>query len=350
MRGDHFLEALGELAAVALGLVAVDDGRERLHRIPGDEHIHLHHLRGAVAGVLVVHRAVALGLGFQLVVEIDEDFRKRQHAGKHHARVVDGFRVRHFAAFFQHELHHVADVFAGHHDIHVHDGFADLLDHLGLGEKRRVIYDDFRTIREIHVIDHGRVGGDHIHIELAPQPFLDDLHVQQAEEAAAETEAESGGALLRESEGGVVDLELAHRRFQRLVIRGIHRIDAGEHHGLDLLVAGQGLRAGVRGIGHRVADLHLAGGFHVRDHVSHIARAEHVADAHFRGEHADLLDLVGLVGGEKFHPLAALDRAGKHADVGDHAAVGVVEGVENGGAQELVRVLHRGGHAGDDGL
>ena len=35
------------------------------------------------------------------------------------------------AAFFEHELHHVADVFAGDHDVDIHDGLADFLDASG---------------------------------------------------------------------------------------------------------------------------------------------------------------------------------------------------------------------------
>ena len=53
-------------------------------------------------------------------------------------------------------------------------------------------------------------------LELAAEPLLDDFHVQQAEEAAAETEAERGAAFRRVGEGGVVDLELAHRHLELL--------------------------------------------------------------------------------------------------------------------------------------
>ena len=42
----------------------------------------------------------------------------------------------------------------------------------------------------MHLVNDGRVGGDDVHVVLAAEPLLDDLHVQQAEEAAAEAEAE----------------------------------------------------------------------------------------------------------------------------------------------------------------
>jgi len=42
--------------------------------------------------------------------------------------------------------------------------------------------------------------------------------VEEAEEAAAEAEAEGGGALGLEGEGGVVDLEFTHGDFEGLVV------------------------------------------------------------------------------------------------------------------------------------
>ena len=50
-----------------------------------------------------------------------------------------------------------------------------------------------------------------IEIELALEPLLHDLHVQQAEEAAAEAEAERGGRLRLVVQRRVVQLELLQR-------------------------------------------------------------------------------------------------------------------------------------------
>jgi hypothetical protein len=45
----------------------------------------------------------------------------------------------------------------------------------------------------------------------------------------------------------------------------------------------------------------------------------------------------------------AFSHTGKHPDVGDHTAVGVVEGIEDRATQQLVRVFHGRGDSGDDG-
>ncbi len=49
--------------------------------------------------------------------------------------------------------------------------------------------DDLAVGLDDLVLDTGR-GGQQVEVVLALQPLLDDLHVQQAEEAAAEAEAE----------------------------------------------------------------------------------------------------------------------------------------------------------------
>ena len=71
---------------------------------------------------------------------------------------------------------------------------------------------------------------------------------------------------------------------------------------------------------------------------------------HFRCENADFFHFVVIVGGEEFDFLPAFDGAGKNAHVGNDAAIGVIERVEDRAAQELVGVLGGMGNAFDDGF
>ena len=48
------------------------------------------------------------------------------------------------------------------------------------------------AVAQLHLVDDRRRGRDQVEIELALQPLLDDLQMQQPEEAAAEAEAERG--------------------------------------------------------------------------------------------------------------------------------------------------------------
>ena len=88
----------------------------------------------------------------------------------------------------------------------------------------------------------GDVGGglDEGEVALALEPLLDDLHVEHAEEPAAEAEPEGVGRLGLEREAGVIERQLLERGPQivELVVRG--REQAAEDDLDRLLVAGEG--------------------------------------------------------------------------------------------------------------
>ena len=87
---------------------------------------------------------------------------------------------------------------------------------------------------------------DEIQVELALQPLLDDLHVQQAQEAAAEAEAERHRALGLEADRGVVEMKLLECVAQQRVVGPIDGVDAGKDERLGRLVARQRLRGAGR--------------------------------------------------------------------------------------------------------
>ena len=75
---------------------------------------------------------------------------------------------------------------------------------------------------------------EQVEVVLALEALLDDLHVEQAEEAAAEAEAERGRRLGLVDEAGVVEVELVERVAQLGVLVAAQRVDAGEDHRLRL--------------------------------------------------------------------------------------------------------------------
>jgi len=345
---DHFLELGGELASLGLGFIAVHDDGEGFYRFPGDEHVHFDHVGGAVAGMFVVHGTVSPGHGFEAVVEIDEDVGEGDGGREEDTSVIDGLGILELAPFLHDELHDFTDELARNHDEDPHDGFADLLDDGRIREVARVVDDECFPIRLGDLVDHRGVGGNDIHVEFAAEAFLHDFHVEKAEEAAAEAEAQSGRALGLEGEGRVVDLELAHRELEGLVVGGVDGVDSGKDHRLDLLEAGEGYRAGVITIGDGVADLDLGGRLHVGDDVAHVSRREGIGLGHAGGEDSGLLDLVGSGGVEKFDAVAPFHGSGHAADVGNYAAVGVKDRVKDGGAQESILGVGRRGDEFDD--
>jgi hypothetical protein len=133
------------------------------------------------------------------------------------------------------------------------------------------------------------------------------------------------------------------------VVGGVDGIEAAEHHRLHVLEAGQRGGGGLVVAGDGVADLDLGGLLDVGDDVAALAGAELLVLERLGVELADFLDVVHLVGAHHADAVAGLERAVDHAHVGDHAAVGVVMGVEHQGAG-LGEAADGRGHALDHGL
>ena len=73
----------------------------------------------------------------------------------------------------------------------------------------------------LHAVAHARRRRDEVQVELALEPLLDDLHVEQAEEAGAEAEAERRRRLGLVRDARVVEHELAERVLEILVVGGV---------------------------------------------------------------------------------------------------------------------------------
>ena len=124
-------------------------------------------------------------------------------------------------------------------------------------------------------------------------------------------------------------MELLQRVAQQRVVRPVERIDAREDQRPGLLVARQrvGRRAGGRRQG--VAHLAVADALEARRDVAHLARAHDLDRHQLRPEHAQLDDVQLDARLHQPDVLARVERALGEADIGDHALVGVVVGVED---------------------
>src|SRR5213079_1057449 len=86
---------------------------------------------------------------------------------------------------------------------------------------------------------------------LALEPLLDDLHVQQAEEAAAETVAERERCFGLVGKGRIVEAKLFEGVAQGFILGVLDRVEAREHHRFGVPVAGEGLDRRPRGFRER---------------------------------------------------------------------------------------------------
>ena len=149
--------------------------------------------------------------------------------------------------------------------------------HLGdlavVGVLARVGDDVLGAVLHDDAVDDVGRGGDQVEVELALEPLADDLHVQQAEEAAAEAEAEGAGRLRLVHQGRVVELQLVERVAQRRVVVAVDRVEAGVDHRVGVPVAAERLGGAVVLAGHRVADAGLPDLLDAGDQVADLADA-----------------------------------------------------------------------------
>ena len=185
-------------------------------------------------------RGVALRAALELVVVVDDDLGQRQLEGHQDALRVEVLHRLEGAAPVRGQLHERADVRLGRDDRDLDPRLRDGLDVADGGQLGRVVDDDLAAaVGERDVVLDRRRGRDEVEVELALQALLDDLHVQQAQEAAAEAEAERDRGLRLEGDRRVVEVQLLEGVAQQRVVRAVERVDAREDQRLGLLVAGQ---------------------------------------------------------------------------------------------------------------
>src|SRR5713101_2952663 len=239
LAGDHRPQLLGEGLALLVGLLAVDDDGEGVHRVPVEQDVELDHVGGAELQEVVVEGGVTLGDGLEPVVEVHHDLAQREVE-------LDVDPLAHvlerlvLAPFLLGELVDLAHELGGHEDRAAYVGLLDALDLVGRGQLGRVLHVDDLALHGHHPeADAGR-GDDEGEIELALEPLLHDLEVEHAEEAAAEPVAERERGLRLEVERRIVQAQLLQRVAETLVVGVLDRVQPREDHGLGVAVPGAG--------------------------------------------------------------------------------------------------------------
>ena len=138
----------------------------------------------------------------------------------------------------------------------------------------RVVQGQHPAVGLVHAVDHRRRGGDEVKVELAGQPLLDDLEVQEAEKPAAETETERRRSLRLVFEAGVVEAQLGEALAELFVIGRVDREEAAKHHRLHRLEAGQRFGGGLAVVGDGVADPAIGDGLDPGGDKADLARPQ----------------------------------------------------------------------------
>ena len=131
-------------------------------------------------------------------------------------------------------------------------------------------------------------------------------------------------------------------------MRVVDREQTGVDHRLGVAVAGQRLGGRADGRGQGVAHLGLTHIFRTGDDVADLTGTECLGTGHIGADHADFNGIVGHANAHHVDLFAVVQFAVLHTDVGDDAAVGVVDGIEDQRAGGGIGVAVRGGHVHDD--
>src|SRR5215211_5741298 len=342
---DQLFELLDERPAALLSFLAVDDGRERVHEFPRDQHLDLHQVRTLVLFRLVIVRGISSGAALQRVEEVRDHLRERQVIGELHPAGGDVLHADGGAAFLVTEAHHGPDVRFGRDDRRPHHRLPDLLE--GLRQITRVRYLQSLAI-DHELVLHARRGGDEVQVELSFEPLLDDLHVQEPQKAAPETESHPRTFGLEE-QGCVVELQLRQGVPQPLELVTHGRVEAAKDCRERLRVARQRLGGGVVHSCNRVADAQSFDVLEAGDDVADLAGAQGRESGWFGRVATHFKKLELLLAPHRPDPVSLLQLAVEEAGKGDDSPVGIVVGVEDQGARLLSRGL-RGRHPVNDSV
>ena len=131
----------------------------------------------------------------------------------------------------------------------------------------------FLAVFSHHAVGHRRRGGNQVEAELALQAVAGDFHVQQSQEAAAETKSEGDGGFGLEGEGGVVKLQLFQSIAQVREVGLGNGEKAGVNHRVWVLVSLEWGFGSAVGPGDGIAHLGLTDVFYAGNKVAHLAGA-----------------------------------------------------------------------------
>ena len=293
---------------------------------------------------LVVVAGIAAAAGLDGIKEVVDDLAQRNQVMQVNARFVHILHVDQHAALRLAQVHQRADVIVRRVDVRVDERLL-LLDDAGrVGVGGGVVDDLHRAVGQRQAVLDARRRRDKVKVKLALKTLGDDLHVEQAQKAATEAEAQRGTRLRLKSQARVVELQFLQRVLQVGIVRAVGGVDAAEHHRRDRAEAGHRLRCGVGGQRDGIADAGVAHGLDAGRQVADLTGLELVTGGQARRAHvADLHQLELRAGAHQADGIAGFDRALKDADVDDDALVAVVDGVEDQRLQRCVGVAGGGG-------
>ena len=243
--------------------------------------------------------------------------------------------------FLHTQSDHVAEELLRQQHVTLGDRLAQLLNIIQRRQLGRAVDVDNFFGGGLHFVHYRRRGSDQVEIVFTLQTLLNDLHVQQAEEAAAEAEAQRGRTFRLVEQRGVVEAQFAQRVAESFIIIGAHREQAGIHLRFHLLKARQRFVCRVAGGGQGIAHRRAEDVFDRADQPANLAAFQLGTVNLFRGKDAQTVGVIDLAGAHDLDLIALAHGAVFNPHQRHHAEVVIEPGVDNQRLQRRVRIAFR---------
>ena len=171
----------------------------------------------------------------------------------HYTSIIKISHVIVFTAFFLAQLHNSANVILRHNNGRINERLFNMVDNSRIWEEGRVIYHLNITVSAEYLINNVRCGSNQAQIIFALQTLLDNVHVQQAQKAAAEAKAQRGRCFRLKYQRSIVQLQLFQSIAQVVVIGILYRIQTAVYHRGGLAIARQRCFGRIVAIGYGIA-------------------------------------------------------------------------------------------------
>ena len=169
------------------------DSRQSIHRITVQQNIYFHQVRSAITCQLVVQRSIATGNRLQSVKVIINNLTQRQCIVNHNPGFIQISHVLIFTAFFLAQLHNRTNIIFRYNNGSIYIRLFYMVDNRRVWEIRRIIYHFHVTVSTEYFVNNVRRRSNQAQIIFALQSFLNNVHMQQSQEAAAEAKAQRNG-------------------------------------------------------------------------------------------------------------------------------------------------------------
>lgn len=212
--GNVIPQLFADAAALGVGVVPEHDHGECVHRVTIQQEVQLDQIALAVLLELVVVAGVTAAAALDGIEEVVDDLAQRQGVVQVHADIIQILHVDEHAALLLAQIHQGTHVIVGGVKVDIHKRLLLLDDVGGVWVAGGVVDHLHSAVCHGQAVADAGGRGDDIQVELPLETLGDDLHVEQAQEAAAEAKAQRGTGLKFKGQGSVVQLQFSSASFR----------------------------------------------------------------------------------------------------------------------------------------